>query len=299
VSTPENGDQPPWQQPGQPPAGSGYGQPSSPSYGKYGQGQAVPPTAPAPPPGQQFPGRQPPGQQPPGGAWGQPTWGQPGYVAPQPWVNRPTTLRSAGGLPTAVLLLSALMAVALCLIAYLAPNQHQAIRDALNGVPARSRTGSSLYQVLSPLGFLAEVCVWVVTCVWLTRARQNALVLQPDGRQRRAEAWIWLGWILPVINFWFPKQVVDDVIGATAAGAGVPRLRTGLWWAAWLGSVLLGGAQAALSLYPPNDSLHRAIGLTEAIVTVVGLVLWIRIVRWISGRQEALVADRPVATLQG
>src|SRR4051812_35148538 len=111
MSTPSDPQGSQWQQPGgpgpspdQPPAAaSNYGQPSSPSYGKYGQGHALPTPPPPVPgpgyPGQQYPGQPGWGQQPGQPGWGQqpgqPGWGQPGYSAQQPpnWGNGPTVLQ--------------------------------------------------------------------------------------------------------------------------------------------------------------------------------------------------------------
>jgi Domain of unknown function (DUF4328) len=324
MSTPANGGDQPWHQPGQehgdPPVqqgqpgqqsppeqqaepwtGSGYGQPSSPSYGKYGQGQALPTAPVQTPPTGQFPppGQQPWGQQPgPGG----PAWGQAGYAPPgrpQQWVTGPTTLQPASSLTNAVIVLSVLTGIALCLVASLAPNQNQILRDAINGVQASTAVqGSAGYRVASAFGILAEVAVWVVTALWLTRIRQNAVVLQPGG-QRRSETWVWLGWVIPIVNFWFPKQLIDDALRATAWATGTKPPRTGFWWAAWIMMAVLGGVQAAATLLPPDDSLHLTVTLVDAIVTVVALVLWIRIVRRLSVDQDALLATRPVATLQG
>jgi len=302
MSTPSGDPGNPWTQPGDPtrpvpqPAQSpsGYGTPSSPSYGKYGQGQALPTAPTQPVPGSQGPWNQP--------APGQPVWGQPGYVPPQSWsapVGGPTQLRRLGALVTWTMALSVLMGIVNCLVGYLAPNENQAFRDAFNGVSSRvTTTGSPAYQTISSLGLLVEVLVWVISCLWLTRIRQNALVLQPWG-QRRSEVWVWLGWIIPIVNFWFPKQLLDDAIRATAPAAGVPPIRTGSWWAAWLSSGALAFTQAVLSLMPPNDSLKLSLAVIQTVVLVTALVLWLRIVRWLSTKQDALAAERPVTTLQG
>jgi len=297
MSTPSDGY--PWVQPGGPngsngtggaPAGpvpSGYGTPSSPSYGKYGQGTALPVPPPAPA--------------------GGPQWGQPGYTSPQQpkpqqpppqWggAGGPTEVKPIGGLQTALTALSVLTAVGFVAAAGLAPNQHQMLKDAFNGVVSSTQPAPAGSQVLSSTVLLLEVCVWAVASVWLTRARQNAMLLtwyQP----RRSEAWIWLSWIIPVVNFWFPKQVVDDVIAATAQASGRPRIGTGWWWTAWVTSTLLGSASAASTFFPPNPGLHTALVAAEAVVVVISLLLWLRIVRWVSAAQDERAAPPTVVTL--
>ena len=51
--------------------------------------------------------------------------------------------------------------------------------------------------------------MWIVTSLWLARARSNAAALVPTGLHRSA-IWCWLGWVVPIVSFWFPKQIVDD-----------------------------------------------------------------------------------------
>jgi hypothetical protein len=114
-------------------------------------------------------------------------------------------------------------------------------------------------------------------------------VLRPYG-QRRSESWVWLSWIIPIVNLWFPKQLIDDALAATAPGADRPPPRTGLWWTAWILMSVLSIAQAALSLFPPNTALHVGLLLVDAVVTTGGLVHWVRIVRYLSDTQDALVA---------
>jgi hypothetical protein len=194
----------------------------------------------------------------------------------------------SGNLTTGVIAFSVLMAVVLCASVFLAPNQHNALEDAMNGV----RTTGNNSQVLSSLALLAEIGAWVAGALWLTRARQNALAfrLRP---QRRSEVWVWLAWVVPVVNLWFPKQLLDDTIAATALAGGTRPIRTGTWWAAWIGAFVLGITNAVINVFPPNDSLHLAGASAEVLLLVLALALWLRIVRRVSADQDALAAGRP------
>ncbi|MEU4549117.1 DUF4328 domain-containing protein [Nonomuraea dietziae] len=70
------------------------------------------------------------------------------------------------------------------------------------------------YQlVLVPSGF-AYVC-------WLVRARANAYAISPGVVHTYAAPFMVLGWILPVINLFVPKGIVDD-IRATSRPGGQP-----------------------------------------------------------------------------
>jgi hypothetical protein len=298
----------PWQQPGGQPAGSGYGSPSSPSYGKYGQGQAlpVPPPAPAPgapgwgqPPGPQSPAAQLPYPQP-GPAQSQAGWGQTGYPAPVPpqaWNNGPGVLQPVGRFVNPLIGLSALMGLGTVLTGALAPNQNQMVKDVFNGVTtATAAQGSVAYRSASALTLLVEIGLWVTTALWLTKVRQNAVLLNPRG-QRRSEVWVWLAWIIPIVNFWFPKQLVDDALSTTAWARGEQRrMGTASWWTAWLVSLLFGGVLAVSSVFPPNHGLHLGLTAVDAVLTATALALWIRIVRRLSADQDTL-PSRTVDTL--
>jgi hypothetical protein len=303
MSTPtgdDSGNQ--WALPGDPtrpvphPAPSGYGTPASPSYGKYGQGVAEPVPAQPGPPG------QPPGQPQP--QWGQPQpggpqWGQPGYVSPQQWVPHggPTVVESVGRMQTWVIGLSVLLGVGMVAAAAFAPNQHQMLVDAVNGELVTAQTGSSASQAARSLTLLVEIVAWVVGCLWITRVRHNAMVLQPH-QPRRSEVWIWLGWVIPIVQLWFPKQIIDDVIAATSQATGMPRLRTGWWWAAWLSTWVLGLVLAVATVLPPNDGVHAVLAALYAVATTVAALLWIRIVGTVSAAQDAQVTKPGLATLE-
>ncbi|WP_162795383.1 DUF4328 domain-containing protein [Nonomuraea lactucae] len=89
----------------------------------------------------------------------------------------------------------------------------------------------------------ADTTAWVVAAttflIWLFRARANAESLAPD-RHRHGKPWLILSWIVPIIAFWYPKQIVDDIWAASHRI--VPPRRSPLvfaWWTAWLIGYLL------------------------------------------------------------
>jgi hypothetical protein len=84
----------------------------------------------------------------------------------------------------------------------------------------------------------------ILFVVWFRRARINA---ERQGyRQRRARGWVFWGWIVPIVNFWFPFQIMGDI---WRAGLPVQQRRKtawlpALWWTCWLLSGLSIGARA-------------------------------------------------------
>jgi hypothetical protein len=267
--------------PAAPPVPSGYGTPSSPSYGRYGQGQALPST-PVPPAGPPAPGQ-----------WGQAPWGRPGYLTPPDRQSGPGRFRAVGGLGRAVVVLSTVLTVLFWLSALLAPSARRSYQDAV----AEGRSVTEVVTAYGLLGLVAYpvlISVWIVTCVWLSRARDNALLIDPRG-QRRAPAWAWLGWLVPIVSLWFPKQILDDTIKATAPAAGRPPVSTDGYWAAWLAVTLLSALQFVLTVTAdPEDSVIVWLEFAVAITTTVALVLWVIVVRRVSAIQNRLATSGAV-----
>src|SRR4051812_43439967 len=148
--------------------GSGYGTPSSASYGQYGQGVAPP-------------------------------WGQPQYGGQRP--KGPDAFRASGGLGLAVVVLSSLLAAVFLLSALLSSSADRRYEDAV----AAGRSTDDVFTAFDVAGILTVpvmIAAWVVTCVWLSRARENALLINPGG-QRRSAVWVWLGWLVPIVSLWF------------------------------------------------------------------------------------------------
>ena len=124
--------------------------------------------------------------------------------------------------------------------------------------------------------------------------RRVAEWASPGTYQRRAAYWAVLGWIVPVVNLWFPFQVVADA----ARGVGARRPNPLPWWIAWL--VL----SAVIALDPTGGDLLTASDLTTwihvqqvvAVVAVVAWALWWRVVRSATTGARRSVAGDTVET---
>jgi hypothetical protein len=103
--------------------------------------------------------------------------------------------------------------------------------------------------------------------IWLWQARDNAAMLKPAlaaadragydsrGAHRHAQGWIIGGWFCPIVQFWYPLQVVEDVVRASEPpvqpGDAKPlQLRALLygWWVSWAAFwvILVGGGGFAV-----------------------------------------------------
>ncbi|GAA3472745.1 DUF4328 domain-containing protein [Nonomuraea roseola] len=137
------------------------------------------------------------------------------------------------------------------------------------------------YQlILIPAGF-AYVC-------WLARARANAHALSPGVVHTYAAPFMVLGWILPVVNLFVPKGIVDDIRATSRPGGQAPgtdlfRVRRSrlvwAWWLSWLGMLAV-HAYSVRAVPGPVVSV-----LTIALSLAAGS-LAIRIVWTITRRQE-------------
>ncbi len=92
----------------------------------------------------------------------------------------------------------------------------------------------------------AYVLTGIVFLIWLYRARLNAEAITPIPH-RRSTGLVVFGWVIPIVNLWFPKQIVDDIwVTSTSQEPPLNPLRrialqsarrSGLvraWWTSWL-----------------------------------------------------------------
>jgi hypothetical protein len=60
------------------------------------------------------------------------------------------------------------------------------------------------------VGFIIP-CTIVLFLVYVYLARVNAEALAPSAKHRHARLMVVFAWFIPVVQFWWPKQIVDDV----------------------------------------------------------------------------------------
>jgi hypothetical protein len=101
---------------------------------------------------------------------------------------------------------------------------------------------------VSNVGFLVAMVMFVV---WFYRARVNA-----EGHgwpQRWSRGWAIAGWLVPVVNFWFPFQIMADIwrAGLPEPSRANRAILPGIWWACLL-------AFFCLLSFVPVGTAHRA-----------------------------------------
>ena len=157
--------------------------------------------------------------------------------------------------------------------------------------------GADEFVFLAVRGWLLVLlAAGVVFIVWLWRARDNA-ELFCSGQHRRGRGWVIGGWFCPVVNFWFPKQIVDDVIAASdpANTAAVPRPAS--YPSPWPGAGLVahlgrhrgqgqrGNLDLAADVRTSASALVASVATLGAVLTAVCAVLAVRVVRLVDRLQ--------------
>jgi hypothetical protein len=149
------------------------------------------------------------------------------------------------------------------------------------------------------IGVLVNLAAGITYLVWLYRARDNAERIS-TWQHRRSRAWLFWGWIVPVVNFWFPYQIVSDIRSASLGPAGgdneaKPSVNLLNWW--W-GLYVLQTFGSVLILYMTNSSPLASvaevaassrdslmIGLLQIPLGIAAAVLAIRVVQGITDLQ--------------
>ncbi|MBP2330518.1 hypothetical protein JOF56_010903 [Kibdelosporangium banguiense] len=109
-----------------------------------------------------------------------------------------------------------------------------------------------------------DLVAGIAFLMWMWRAYNNAKFFGGAASQRLTQGWVVFGWMLPVVNFWFPYRMMSDIWRASPP---VRLTRTapilGIWWAAYLGATVIG---LVLRFYrePDIDDLGTYLSLSVA-----------------------------------
>jgi hypothetical protein len=146
-----------------------------------------------------------------------------------------------------------------------------------------------LFGATAFLLLLAGLLTVAVFAGWLYRARRNVEEWAPVF-QRHAPGWAVGGWFCPVVNLWFPYQLVrdtwDDTIRGDAEVRRAPRRLVLVWWA----TVLMHVPQYLVA-YSAGGASDRSRGdyattVALAVISIAGLLLAILVVQGLSTAQE-------------
>jgi len=119
-----------------------------------------------------------------------------------------------------------------------------------------------------------------VFLVWFYRARKNA-----DGRgqeQRLGPGWAIGVWVTPIVNLWFPYQIMADIWRAnlTAERRTNKAWLPGFWWGSWIAGDIFGLIALASASTAPG--MHSVASILVGVSVAAAAILLIVIVRAIT-----------------
>jgi hypothetical protein len=94
------------------------------------------------------------------------------------------------------------------------------------------------YDRVSSVGGAVTLLCALAFLLWLDRVRDNARALS-GAEPRYGHLWLFLGWIVPVVNLWIPRGIVADAHRSVFPDRRLPAV-VNWWWALWLAG-LAGG----------------------------------------------------------
>ncbi|WP_350279926.1 DUF4328 domain-containing protein [Kribbella sp. HUAS MG21] len=199
---------------------------------------------------------------------------QPYPYQPMPVVPQYRPLRAVGIVSIVLMGLSVLAAIAQCVLLW---RSYDEVKRFVYGLLSDEEIDRGIESIagagpfLDLFGYLL-VGTGIAFLIWLWRARDNVDVLYAPfapppgapaaGPHRRSPGWVVCAWFCPIVQFWYPLQVVEDVARASepldqpgVARSGRIRALLYTWWATWctFWVIVVGGGLAA----------------------VIGLIVWI------------------------
>ncbi|MFE8962443.1 DUF4328 domain-containing protein [Streptomyces iakyrus] len=136
------------------------------------------------------------------------------------------------------------------------PDQGGGVHRPLNSLE------DSYHLVASVGSAVTAVCV-IVFLLWLDRMRDNAKALSGTD-PRYGYSWIWVGWIVPVVNLWIPRGIVADVHRSVFPERRLPAV-VNWWWGLWLAG--LAGGVGIIYSDDTDEVIARAYGGVVPLLT--------------------------------
>jgi hypothetical protein len=225
------------------------------------------------------------------------------------FVAAPARWRDQRGLAVALVVLFGVMVCASVVLSIALANRISVVQDFQAGdfsgdVIGRANDADSFVDGASAFYGLTQVAIVVLFIIWQFRAAKNNEALGRSGA-RFTPGWSIGAWFIPLANLVIPVLILQDLWrGATpTTPRGDPRWRSakgswliGVWWAAWVLSLLRFGASNS-GLHDSNSlddiETSNTIALVGVIATVVAAVLAAFVVWMLSRRQlETLRVQR-------
>jgi len=224
---------------------------------------------------------------------------------PQPVTAPPARWRDQRGLSVALVVVFGVMVCAAVVAAVALANRISVVQDFKAGrfgdIVTRANDADDFVDGASAFYSITQLVIIVLFIIWQFRAAKNNEALDRRG-PRFGPGWSIGAWFIPLANFVIPVMIMQDLWrGATpTTPRGDPRWRSapgswliGVWWAAWLLSLLRFGASSGDDTSLDDIESSNKVALVGVVATVVAAVLAAYVVWMLSRRQlDTLRAQR-------
>lgn len=146
-------------------------------------------------------------------------------------------------------------------------------RDAFSGSRVTSgqfqlSSGAQAAQGIGQIASLASLVVGIIVVVWLYKAAENAAII--GYYAALSPIWAVFAWVVPIVNFWFPYQIVRD----TLAPDNPARTLVGRWWTFYL-LPLVGGCGVVFFLFADAGKVAPLVlsAVMSGLMVMAGLTL--------------------------
>ncbi|MEU8591591.1 DUF4328 domain-containing protein [Streptomyces sp. NPDC048664] len=144
---------------------------------------------------------------------------------------------------------------------------------------------------------VALVISAVVYLCWLYRVRVNAEVFDQSALSH-ARGWTIGGWFTPIVNLWFPRQIVLDIWDAsTPWGKRGSHGLVNVWWGLWISSLVTDQISAVENRHAETTArLHLASRflLAAHVVDIAAALLAIAVVLRLTRMQHKKALAGPL-----
>ena len=182
---------------------------------------------------------------------------------------------SKSALSSATALLAAQWIVALASI----PSAQDYANQIADGKSPEDIT--TLYDNLTILIFIFSIWSYIATNRLLKFAYDRETQVNPTS-VRLKSVWIYLGWITPVVSFWFPKRIVDDLVEAKSkrTGEANPIGKNSMtWWTTWVSHDLINAIGFAGVALGATTRIEPTYQLAAAAMLTASYLVWTKILK--------------------
>jgi transcriptional regulator with XRE-family HTH domain len=164
------------------------------------------------------------------------------------------------------------------------------IDDPLSVSFDQAQSNDDRQSTLAVVKLLALIGVGTLFIVWTHRLYRNLPTL--GKTQRFSSGWAIGAWFVPILNFWRPKQIIDEIwTTSEARGRPVPVLLH-VWWGFWVASGLFGIFLRNRSASDLDAARSNALAiLAQDVIWVIAAILALWVVARVSRHQEAYAAS--------